>query len=105
MRILIFLFCLMVPVIVFSGGASSIGQLADNIVEPISVLTNFIYSACVILGTCALFGAFLRYMQYRVNPLASPISSVLILLIIGVVLICLPLVSHLTDNAIPYHYF
>lgn len=80
-----------------------IGGVAQNMMEPVTVVSSFISSACMIIGGTCLFAAFLRYMQYRVNPLASPISTVMILFIMGLLLVILPLVYMLTDSGIPFH--
>lgn len=84
------------------SAAAGIGDIAENMMEPVSVLSNFIGSASLIVGICALFAAFLRYMQHRVNPLSAPLGSVIMLIIIGIVLLCLPFIYKLTDSGIPF---
>ncbi len=44
-----------------------------------------------------VFSSFLRYLRYRQNPLAAPLSSVVTLLVIGLALLCLPLIYMLTE--------
>ncbi len=83
----------------------SAGDVANHLMEPVSILSNFIGSMSIIIGLTCLFGAFLRYMQFRVNPLASPISTVLLLLILGIVLLLLPMVYKLTSSGIPITYY
>jgi hypothetical protein len=101
MRALIFLMLLM-PGMAFADNIGSLGEVANNLVEPINLLSGFIGTASLIVGICCLFGAFLRYMQYRVNPLVSPLGTVFVLLIMGIVLLCLPFIYKLTESGIPY---
>ena len=77
------------------------GKVADNMMEPVSILTNFIGSMSIIIGISCLFASFLKFMQNRVNPLVSPISTVIMLLIMGIVLLCLPLAYKLTEGGVP----
>ncbi len=97
-------FLLLLPSIAIAAYSSGqgVGQVAANILEPVTILSDFVGNASIIIGATSLFAAFLRYMQHRINPLASPISTVIVLLIIGIVLILLPLAYKLTDNGIPY---
>jgi hypothetical protein len=50
----------------------------------------------------AIFGAFMRYKQHRINPLAAPMGGVIVLLILGILLICLPFTYLLTGAGIPF---
>jgi hypothetical protein len=77
------------------------GKVAENLMEPVSILANFIGSMSIIIGVSCLFASFLKFMQNRVNPLISPISTVIMLFIMGVVLLCLPLAYKLTEGGIP----
>ncbi len=77
------------------------GKVAENLMEPVSILANFIGSMSIIIGISCLFASFLKFMQNRVNPLMSPISTVIMLFIMGIVLLCLPLAYKLTEGGIP----
>ncbi len=99
-----FLFCCFLsPTIVFAAHSPGIGEIAENMLEPINIVSDFVGSASLIVGICALLAAFLKYMQHRVNPLVAPMSTIVVLVIIGIVLICLPFVYLLTEHGIPYH--
>jgi len=92
-KLIIFLTCLLVPSIVFCSHATKpagIGYVAQSIMEPVSILSEFVTTASMVIGISFLFGALFRYMQHRVNPLAAPISTVLLLLFLGAMLILLP---------------
>lgn len=82
-----------------------IGGLAENLLEPIAILSDFINSAALILGASALLASILKYREYRRNPHATPLSKIVWLSIIGIVLLFLPLLYKLTDSGIPYRFF
>lgn len=92
----------LMPDAALADKTESIGQVAGQLMEPVTILSNFIGNGSIIVGVMALFGALMRYMQHRVNPLASPISTVIILFILGIVLICLPFTYLLTGAGIPF---
>jgi len=79
-----------------------IGEVAGQLLEPAGVLSDFVGTAAWIIGFTCVFAAFFRYMQYRVNPVATPLSSVLFLLVIGIVLISLPFAYLLTGEGVPF---
>ena len=81
-----------------------IGDVAQNLIEPVSVLSDFVATSSVVIGASFVMASFLRYLQYRINPLAMPISTVIMLLIMGILLILLPLAYKLTEGGIPYTY-
>lgn len=84
---------------------AGIGGFAKGLIEPVEILSNFISTGCFIIGIMLLMSALLRYLQYRVNPLASPIGTVFILLFLGIVLICLPFLYLLLGAGIPFSLF
>lgn len=94
-----------IPTLAASSDIVGIGRIAENILQPVNIVSDFICTASMIVGICSLFGAFLKYMQHRVNPLVAPMSTIVILLVIGIVLTCLPFVYLLTENRIPYYFF
>jgi hypothetical protein len=80
---------------------SGIGLVATNLMEPVTMLAYFVYSMSISVGICLVFGSFVKYMRHRQNPMAVPISTVIILFIMGAVLLCLPFIYKLTENGIP----
>lgn len=93
-----------IPGLAVAAQGEGFGFVAENLMEPVSVLSEFVSTASFIIGLSFIFASIIRYMQYRVNPLAFPISSVVTLFIMGVVLVCLPLSYRLTEGGIPYSY-
>jgi RsiW-degrading membrane proteinase PrsW (M82 family) len=102
MKKYLLLLCFLPTLALADNPALSIGQIALNLVDIADILTVFVGSASIILGICALFAALLRYLQYRVNPLASPLSTVVLLFILGIVLLFLPYTYKLTGSGIPF---
>jgi hypothetical protein len=101
----ILFFCLLcLPAFALAAtNPAGMGQVANNMLEPVYLISNFVSSASIIIGGTCLFGSFLKYMQHRVNPLAAPIGTVLVLFIMGLVLVCLPLAYRLTESGVPFH--
>lgn len=102
--ILIICFCACLPSVASAASSLGFGQIADNLMEPISILAGFIGSASIIVGVTSIFAAIIKYSQYRINPLVAPMSTIILLIVIGVLLICLPLTYKLTESGIPYHF-
>jgi hypothetical protein len=78
-----------------------IGEIASNIQEPVTLLANFVGAAAIAIGSCFIFSALVKYMRHRVNPYEVPISTVVILLIMGILLLCLPMAYKLTESGFP----
>jgi len=106
---LILLSTLLLPPIVAAASNynryAGAGQVANNMMEPVSMLANFIGSMSVVLGISFVFAAFIKYMEHRVNPLATPISTIVLLFIMGIILVFLPLIYKLTDGGVPFTLF
>jgi hypothetical protein len=103
LRVLVyFLWILPAVVIADNSATTSIGGFAASLIAPVDVLSDFVGTAALIVGSSCLFGSVIRYMHHRVNPLAFPISTVVVLFILGVVLVCLPFMYKLTGYGIPY---
>jgi len=79
-----------------------LGGVALNLMSPIGVLSGFISTACLLLGGCFLFAGVIKYMEHRRSPLMVPISTVIFLLIAGIVLILLPLIYNLAEHGVPF---
>lgn len=80
----------------------SIGKFATELMEPVGILSDFVSTTALIIGFSCIFAAFLRYMQYRVNPLASPISTVIFLFILGLALLGMPFLYKIVNTGIPF---
>jgi hypothetical protein len=79
-----------------------LGGVAENIMDPVSVISDFVHSACIVIGGSFVFASIIKYVEHRRSPLMTPISTVVFLFLAGVILILLPLISYLTSSGIPY---
>lgn len=77
---------------------SGIGDFADWLMMPTGLLLDFVKAASFLIGLICVFSAWMRFMQYRINPLMSPLSTVVLLLVIGIVLILWPHVHVFLNN-------
>lgn len=75
-----------------SGGAA-FGDLANAFLNPVGFFGNLIAMIGLVGGIAFLFAALIRYMRYRVNPLASPVSTVWWYILLGLLLLCLPILN------------
>ena len=79
---------------------TGIGLVAENLMVPISVFSNFINATCFVIGGSFLFACLIKYIEHGRSPWMVPISTVVFLLIAGLTLILLPFLSLLSDNAL-----
>lgn len=94
--------CFIMPVIAFADNSLSLGKVASNLMDPVTVVMDFVHTACVIIGGAFLFASLIKYIEHRRSPTMVPISTVMFLLIAGLLLIALPLISYITANGFPY---
>ncbi len=69
---------------------TGLGAMANNIMEPVTLLQQFVTAACLIIGGSFLFASIIKYKEHRRSPLMVPISTVIFLVIAGLALIGLP---------------
>jgi hypothetical protein len=79
-----------------------IGQMAENLMEPLGLVLHLIYVACFMAGGGFIFASIIKYMEHRQSPLMVPISLVVTLFFSGMILIFLPFLSYLTGNGFLY---
>ncbi|HTM63852.1 MAG TPA: hypothetical protein VL360_05065 [Gammaproteobacteria bacterium] len=84
---------------------TGLGGVANNIMDPVGVASDFIYTGSIVIGGSFVFAAIVKYFDHRRSPLMVPISTVVFLFIAGVVLLMLPLLSYINANGIPYSLF
>lgn len=95
---LLFLF----PAIVFAVGETGIGAVAGNLMAPVTLFSDFVNTGCLVIGVGFLFASIIKYVEHRRSPLMVPISTVIFLLIAGIILVCLPFLPALTGYGVPY---
>jgi hypothetical protein len=89
----LFLFLLIVPCLAFSETAISIGTVADNALTPAKVVGEMISAGCLILGVGLVAGSFIRYMEYKRNPVQTRLSTPILFFIFGLTLVLLPYIG------------
>lgn len=93
---------IMIPSFCQAAKSLGIGTVATNLMDPVSVMADFLHSACVLVGGAFLFASIIKYFEHRRSPTMVPMSTVVFLLIAGLVLISLPLINYVTSNGFPY---
>jgi RsiW-degrading membrane proteinase PrsW (M82 family) len=88
----------MIPFVATRVSHDGIGPMSTGLMEPVSILANFLTDASLGLGGMFVLLAILRYRQYRRNPLEWPLSSVVMMALFGIVLLVWPLVRYITIN-------
>lgn len=85
-----------------NNNPQGVGQVAVNMLQPVSLLSDFVHSACFIIGACFLFATVIKYFEHRRSPMMVPVSTIIFLLIAGIVLILLPFAAYITENGVQY---
>jgi len=75
-------------------------QVINDVLDPAAGLTKLIYILCYIAGAGFLAGAVLQYKYHRDNPQQVRLSTPILLLILGLVLVCLPLLTKLSSASV-----
>lgn len=93
MNRLILFFCILLSTFFSCNlSAQSLGDVAANIYEPVSVIISLVKAVSLICGTGLMLGGILRYFDYRRNPVAVRLSMVLFMFIFGGALIIVGLI-------------
>ena len=100
--VLRFVFLSLIPCVAVAQEITGIGDFAGQLMEPAHVLSGFIGVASLLIGIGCLFAAFLRYTQHRINPIMSPWSTIILLIVIGIVLLFLPFLHKFTGVGLPF---
>lgn len=92
------LFCLSVAPALTLGAKNNagVGNVASNMMEPVSVVTDFVHTGCLLMGSAFIFASIVKYFEHRRSPLMVTLSTVVFLFVAGLVLLSLPLIAYLT---------
>jgi hypothetical protein len=82
-----------------------IGGMAQNMMDPVGFLSDFIYSGCILIGGSFLFASIIKYVEHRRSPLMVPISTVVFLFIAGALLIALPFLPYIDKDSVAFSFF
>lgn len=69
--------------------ASSFGEVAQNLYEPVSFVIRLLRAVSVLAGSGLMLGSIFKYIEYRRNPVQVRLSMVIFMLIFGIALIIL----------------
>lgn len=86
--------CYLMPC--FAG--SSLGDVADNLMYPVTGLGRVINAICYVAGVGFLLGGILQYKYHRENPQQVKISTPIFLAAIGISLIALPFIAMWSES-------
>ena len=79
--------------------AISIASATHNLSEPLSFFTHTVYNICYILAIVLLGSTLAQYRSYRLNPLQTPISRPVVLLILTIITALVPIIAKLSESA------
>lgn len=98
----IFVYSLLLLLSSSALAAGGIGDVAQNLLEPVTLFSDLVQTACLGIGGAFLFGALIKYFEHKRSPLMTPISTVVFLVIAGLVLVLIPILSFYMDNGVQY---
>lgn len=79
-----------------------LGDIAENIGGGVSIVSEILIAACVVVGICLMGTAVTQYQVHRNNPKLVPLFNPILYLVLGTILACFPpLLDYLSDNDSP----
>lgn len=70
------------------------GGIANDIMEPVGFFNNVVNAGCIILGTSFIFASVVKYFEHKRSPLMVTTSTIVFLLIGGLVLLAIPIFNY-----------
>jgi hypothetical protein len=64
-----------------------IGGVANDIFEPVYLVIQLVRSVSIVCGSGLILGGFLKFIEYRRNPVAVRLSTVVSMFFFGIALI------------------
>jgi hypothetical protein len=98
-KLLLFLYCFAANALAQPTG---IGGVANNLMAPVTFMSDFIYTGCFILGGGFVFASIIKYNEHRRSPLAVTMGTVVFLLIAGLFLLSLPFAYLVVHHGMPF---
>jgi Ca2+/H+ antiporter len=103
LQIIVFFLALAEPLLAVAA-PTGLGGVANNLMDPVNMFANFIGSGSIVVGIAFLLGAFVKYNQHKRNEMAAPMSTVVFLLVTGLILLAIPFAYKLTKSGVPIHF-
>lgn len=94
-QILKYLMCLGIGLMstALLADSKSFGDLANAAFTPTEIITKLMLVACYIIGAMLIFAALAQYKIHRQNPKFVPLTTPILLLILGIVCVLIPYTS------------
>ena len=73
--------------------AVTLGEASDNLFGPLAVITKLVVLVCYAVGVAFCIGALMQYRQHRRNPKLVPLTTPVLLIILGGMALLLPYFS------------
>lgn len=91
--------------VVMAAQDVGLGRVSTHIIlEPMTYASHFINTVCLAVGLSFLFASVIKYVEHKRSPLMVPMSTVVFLLISGILLVLLPFVAVITKQGVRYFY-
>ena len=86
-RLMFFISAMLISRVVLAD--STYGDLANSVMGPVAALISVLDSISIICGAGMIMGSLFKYLSYRKNSSATPISVPIVMFIAGVGLVLL----------------
>ncbi len=87
---------LLIPMSVFAGG--SIGDVANNLMGPTSIVTKVVEIGCYVIGLAFVMMSIAQYKIHRQSPKLVPLATPITLLVLGVIALFIPYLTMQTET-------
>ncbi|MBS0289937.1 MAG: hypothetical protein JSS07_07900 [Proteobacteria bacterium] len=91
----LFLVITLIPAI---GMAGSIGDAAENLLGPTSLVTKLVEIGCYVVGLAFVMMSFTQYKIHRQSPKLVPLATPITLLILGLIALLIPYGTKLAET-------
>jgi hypothetical protein len=79
--------------------ATTIGDVATNLMGPTEIVTKLVIVACYVVGLTLIFVAMAQYKIHRQSPKLVPLSTPVALLILGAVALLIPYATNMLEDS------
>ena len=79
--------------------SNSLGGRAQHLLRPVTMLEKMMMAIMTIVGFAFAMATIVQYIEFRKNPVQTPISKPIIYLILALAFLFLPVWAHLSPSA------
>lgn len=80
------------------GYGASLGGITGNLIGPATGLGHMMNAVCYVIGLGFLLVGLLQYKYHRENPQQVKISTPIVLVLIGVIMIAVPFIAMMSES-------